>query len=246
MVKLALVVALLGGCDLVFGLTQIPDAPPMPVDVSGPCPAISAGPDEDGDGCADLLDNCPGTPNPDQLDSDLDGVGDACDPHPQAMGDTIASAAFFDQDVDGGWTLDDQANWTVSGGQLTNLVGLASAQLSRPINATGFPTLEIGYTILQFTNMVSTLRVQLGAIICHIDRNDPDFDLFLTGAMGASAANDAPKQRLVFQLDPAGTTCSFGPGLNSATVFPGGPTIATIELDSVQIAISYIIVYGSS
>lgn len=32
------------------------------------------------DGFADLcLDNCPLTFNPDQLDSDLDGVGDACD-----------------------------------------------------------------------------------------------------------------------------------------------------------------------
>ena len=35
--------------------------------------------DTDGDGVFDATDNCPDTPNADQLDSDGDGVGDACD-----------------------------------------------------------------------------------------------------------------------------------------------------------------------
>ncbi len=37
-----------------------------------------AGVDSDGDGFDDAIDNCPNTPNPDQLDSDGDGYGDAC------------------------------------------------------------------------------------------------------------------------------------------------------------------------
>ena len=37
-------------------------------------------PDDDKDGVADALDNCPATPNPDQSDADGDGLGDACEP----------------------------------------------------------------------------------------------------------------------------------------------------------------------
>ena len=35
--------------------------------------------DDDGDGVADVDDNCPDDPNPNQDDSDGDGIGDACD-----------------------------------------------------------------------------------------------------------------------------------------------------------------------
>ena len=39
--------------------------------------------DQDGDGTANNVDNCPTTSNADQADSDTDGKGDACDPCPE-------------------------------------------------------------------------------------------------------------------------------------------------------------------
>ena len=39
-------------------------------------------PDSDGDGVHDGGDNCPTTYNPDQADSDGNGIGDACEPIP--------------------------------------------------------------------------------------------------------------------------------------------------------------------
>jgi hypothetical protein len=46
----------------------------------GPCqPPPSAGVDTDADGIGDACDNCPAAYNPSQSDRDHDGVGDACD-----------------------------------------------------------------------------------------------------------------------------------------------------------------------
>jgi hypothetical protein len=43
------------------------------------------GPDTDGDGVCDAVDNCVNVPNPDQADLDGDHVGDACDPNDAAI-----------------------------------------------------------------------------------------------------------------------------------------------------------------
>lgn len=63
-------------------------------------PFVSPPHDTDGDGVADTSDNCPTSPNPDQVDSDSDGVGDACDPTPHPAPSNPTSR---EQCKNGGW-----------------------------------------------------------------------------------------------------------------------------------------------
>lgn len=57
--------------------------------------AVTGDLDADGDGIADSVDNCPGLANPDQRDSDGNGIGDLCDPHCPDL-DGVNPVSFFD------------------------------------------------------------------------------------------------------------------------------------------------------
>lgn len=60
--------------------------------------AQGGGPDADGDGWADDVDNCPAIPNPLQEDRDIDGAGDACDTNDDGDTFTDADEAYIGTD----------------------------------------------------------------------------------------------------------------------------------------------------
>jgi len=89
----------LASCDRLLGLDSIPPLHDAPIDVRAldalPDGLVLSGHDEDNDGIDDTIDLCPSDfdqtmPQP---DADGDGVGDACDPHPDLPIDYIA---YFD------------------------------------------------------------------------------------------------------------------------------------------------------
>ncbi|HVP07023.1 MAG TPA: SBBP repeat-containing protein [Candidatus Acidoferrum sp.] len=57
-------------------------------------------PDVDGDGVPDAVDNCPTVYNPDQADSDHNGIGDACDTHFEVQVSSQPADIYFVKQAD--------------------------------------------------------------------------------------------------------------------------------------------------
>ncbi len=110
---------------------------PMP---DGLPPGVDAPPnanDQDNDGVANDIDNCPTMANANQADEDHDavgdvcdpcpidvvnddgdndGVGDACDPNPQTPGDRLVLFEGFTSGIPAGWQSD---GWTAANGDIS-------------------------------------------------------------------------------------------------------------------------------
>ncbi len=70
----------LSAVEAIVGLSRGLGVPPDFIASDFTAYGMCAARDSDGDGVPDNVDNCPTVPNPDQADTDGDGIGDACDP----------------------------------------------------------------------------------------------------------------------------------------------------------------------
>ncbi len=68
-----------GGREAGTGIGPTTPLHPWPAQVGCYDAASATPPDCDGDGIVDSSDDCPGTPDADQTDTDADGIGDACE-----------------------------------------------------------------------------------------------------------------------------------------------------------------------
>lgn len=165
---------------------------------------IDSGPsanDLDGDGVANLLDNCPMIPNANQanedadlagdvcddcppfpsigLDSDGDGVGDLCDPHALIPGDAIGLFEGFANGIPPGWTAN--GTWTVQNGNLV------SAALDDTLHTMVIPYAHTpNQTISAFATITSLANNATGSIGI-VDRFDGDQGLHCGGGRAGGA-----------------------------------------------------------
>lgn len=89
---LTLALLALGGCG--GSDNDSPQVTPTPTPTVSPAPEGDA----DSDGITDAEDNCPDDANADQVDSDVDGMGDVCDPIPSQyvfLNDTGANTVSY-------------------------------------------------------------------------------------------------------------------------------------------------------
>src|SRR5512140_1757804 len=131
MLRLACLLAVIAGCDTVFGLERDPVLH-----------------DEDGDGVDDAVDPCPQIANETTTDKDGDHVSADCDPDDQVGGTKVAFFAFDDTFPPAGISLDGDGISTQAGtidfGTLTRFSSLTTTDITDATTV----TIDVGFEIL--------------------------------------------------------------------------------------------------
>ena len=226
--------------------------------------------DEDGDEVGDLCDNCPHLTNPDQLDvlegATHDGIGDACDPNPDRLGDVVVwFDAFDDGQLDPRWTLALGAAWHEADDALEQLAGTGVHVLRAPTVTGPLLTAEIGVTITASSPTVQR-GVQLGldytseqsAILCNWRsagatatamaavvelRTAAAVELSLASAPPLEDGAERLRARRTLAGTVAGIRCELVGHTNlggATTVPPGG---LALRVSNLGVRVEYLVVY---
>lgn len=236
--------------------------PGGPFDLAGVVPPDLAGciggtPDEDSDGRANSCDLCPADPDPTPVDTDGDGLPDACDPDPMMKSNTLA---YFDpmNSASGHWsgsntiqnsymTLDTNGPQQLASGNATDslptnvrvqthLYPVGYYSLSSPIDA--------GMFVGTSTNLLGT---NTNGAWCFISTSDRKLELYpvQAGVPGTAAlASIGTVTSTVYRLRLTNSngvwTCEMVVGNNTpvtvTTTQPvTGPLFVTLIVDNAQV-----------
>ncbi len=197
--------------------------------------------DADGDGLEDPIDNCPATPNPDQLDGDADGAGDVCDTCP------IFDPDQYDRDGDGVGDICDACPDSPTASAPGSTCETTVSLVPTPMNMTSAPAAELELQLARsgvgswrriaasmLERMADMLRPLLRPIEvrpAYAQAAQPAYDLVL-------ACPVAPIGRIELalilpsEIDP--TTLDFGPGCLDLPIGCSNATLLDSSVDPDQ------------